>query len=62
MPLKKKKKQSEVKNLEDIFSGRAVYVNGPVVNKIIREPFVVTLSSKKKKLLHPSKFNKNVKN
>ena len=37
-----------MKNLEDILFGCAVCFNGPVVNKIIQEPFIVTLNSKTK--------------
>ena len=33
-------------NLEEILFGCVVYVNGPVVNKIIQEHFVVTLNRK----------------
>ena len=52
-------------NLEEILSGCAVCANGPVVNKIIREPFVVTLNRKiknKKFDPPPPVFVKTLKN
>ena len=68
VPLEKKKKlkkrRFEVKNLKEILFGHAVCVNGPTVNKIIQEPFVVTLNSKteEKNCITPSRFSKNAKN
>ena len=51
-------------DLEEILFGCAVCANSPTVNKIIKEPFVVTLNSKIKnnKIFHlPPVFAKRLK-
>ena len=55
--------KKEIKNVKEILFGCAVCVNGPVMNKIFQEPFVITLNRKtKNRNFHPPfSFCKNVK-